>query len=225
LESSSDSDSDKSVADDDSDDLAPPVPFAGDAFGSAEDYAEENFGQYAEDDMEGVEAEPEVDEEEIEAAAAAAELEAGWEPFREGGATVAVAEPEEPTGIPSRPVSPEEPRGDTEDEEHTSQARQAAEERLESDPFVVRYSSRYPQSRCGAIKKSRQTIDEQYSSAVNKATNPWAPFASEVDWKVARWAKLRGAGSTAFSDLLAIDGVSPSNLLQLLTVTDLVLGM
>ncbi|PPQ81967.1 hypothetical protein CVT26_004198 [Gymnopilus dilepis] len=27
------------------------------------------------------------------------------------------------------------------------------------------------------------------------------------DWKVAQWAKLRGVGSTAFSDLLAIDGV------------------
>jgi hypothetical protein len=29
-----------------------------------------------------------------------------------------------------------------------------------------------------------------------------------MDWKVAHWAKLRGPGSTAFSDLLNIDGVS-----------------
>ncbi|KAJ3797272.1 hypothetical protein GGU11DRAFT_816582 [Lentinula aff. detonsa] len=29
-----------------------------------------------------------------------------------------------------------------------------------------------------------------------------------MDWELAHWAKLRGAGSTAFSDLLAIDGVS-----------------
>ncbi|KAJ3752644.1 hypothetical protein EV360DRAFT_54847 [Lentinula raphanica] len=39
-------------------------------------------------------------------------------------------------------------------------------------------------------------------------TNRWAPFISRMDWEVARWAKLRGSGSTAFSDLLAIEGVS-----------------
>ncbi|KAJ3811030.1 hypothetical protein F5876DRAFT_88572 [Lentinula aff. lateritia] len=38
--------------------------------------------------------------------------------------------------------------------------------------------------------------------------NKWAPFASRMDWEIARWAKLRGTGSTAFSELLAIDGVS-----------------
>ncbi|KAJ3998021.1 hypothetical protein F5050DRAFT_1798690 [Lentinula boryana] len=35
--------------------------------------------------------------------------------------------------------------------------------------------------------------------------NIWAPFVSKMDWELAHWAKLRGAGSTAFSDLLAID--------------------
>ncbi|KAJ3769430.1 hypothetical protein FB446DRAFT_812086 [Lentinula raphanica] len=35
----------------------------------------------------------------------------------------------------------------------------------------------------------------------------WAPFTSKMDWELAHWAKLRGAGSTAFSDLLAIEGV------------------
>ncbi|KAL0563684.1 hypothetical protein V5O48_018380, partial [Marasmius crinis-equi] len=39
-------------------------------------------------------------------------------------------------------------------------------------------------------------------------SNPYTPFASQMDWEVARWAKLQGTGSTAFSDLLAIDGVS-----------------
>jgi hypothetical protein len=41
--------------------------------------------------------------------------------------------------------------------------------------------------------------------------NKWAPFASRLDWEVARWAKMRGSGSTAFSDLLAIPGVCVSN--------------
>ncbi|KAI0819422.1 hypothetical protein BC628DRAFT_1423760 [Trametes gibbosa] len=38
--------------------------------------------------------------------------------------------------------------------------------------------------------------------------NPYAPFISEIDWKVAHWAKTRGPSSTAFSDLLAIDGLA-----------------
>ncbi|THU75130.1 hypothetical protein K435DRAFT_707628, partial [Dendrothele bispora CBS 962.96] len=36
----------------------------------------------------------------------------------------------------------------------------------------------------------------------------WAPFTSEIDWRVAKWAKMRGASSSAFTELLAIDGVS-----------------
>ncbi|KAH7903443.1 hypothetical protein BJ138DRAFT_974905, partial [Hygrophoropsis aurantiaca] len=36
----------------------------------------------------------------------------------------------------------------------------------------------------------------------------WAPFTSCIDYELACWAKLRGSGSTAFSDLLAIDGLT-----------------
>ncbi|KAG1851901.1 hypothetical protein F4604DRAFT_1592242 [Suillus subluteus] len=35
----------------------------------------------------------------------------------------------------------------------------------------------------------------------------WAPVSSHIDYEVARWAKLRGQGSTAFSGLLDIEGV------------------
>ncbi|KAJ7926370.1 hypothetical protein B0H13DRAFT_2229408 [Mycena leptocephala] len=42
------------------------------------------------------------------------------------------------------------------------------------------------------------------------ATNPYAPFKSKVDWEIAKWAKFRGAGSTAFTDLLNIGGVCES---------------
>ncbi|KAG0706653.1 hypothetical protein DFH29DRAFT_980304 [Suillus ampliporus] len=43
---------------------------------------------------------------------------------------------------------------------------------------------------------------------INDAENPYAPFSSQMDWEIAQWAKLRGLSSTAFSDLLSIDGVS-----------------
>lgn len=38
--------------------------------------------------------------------------------------------------------------------------------------------------------------------------NIWAPFASKMEWEVAQWAKLRGPGSTSFSEFLEIEGVS-----------------
>ena len=53
-----------------------------------------------------------------------------------------------------------------------------------------------------------QSVDDLYSGGLGSHRNPWAPFTSEVDWKVAHWAKMRGPGSTAFSKLLAIDGIS-----------------
>jgi hypothetical protein len=38
--------------------------------------------------------------------------------------------------------------------------------------------------------------------------NPYAPFCSQTDWEVAKWGKLRGPSSTAFTELLEIPGVS-----------------
>ncbi|KAJ4470309.1 hypothetical protein C8R41DRAFT_970460 [Lentinula lateritia] len=38
-------------------------------------------------------------------------------------------------------------------------------------------------------------------------SNCWAPFTSRIDWEIARWAKMRGPSSTAFSELLEIKGV------------------
>jgi hypothetical protein len=35
----------------------------------------------------------------------------------------------------------------------------------------------------------------------------YAPFQSKLDWEIARWAKLRGPGSTASSELFSIEGV------------------
>ena len=46
-----------------------------------------------------------------------------------------------------------------------------------------------------------------YKEYVGATRNEWAPFVSRLDWEIASWAKLRGPGSTAFSELLSIDGV------------------
>ena len=41
-----------------------------------------------------------------------------------------------------------------------------------------------------------------------EAANPYAPFCSQTDWEVAKWGKLRGPTSTAFTELLEIPNVS-----------------
>jgi hypothetical protein len=82
-----------------------------------------------------------------------------------------------------------------------------------SSPFVVKFpssSAGAPISHHGrhAHESYRESIRSQSSAAASDASNMYAPFASKLDWEIAQWAKLRGPGSTAFSELLAIDGVS-----------------
>ncbi|KAG1877205.1 hypothetical protein F4604DRAFT_1880467 [Suillus subluteus] len=48
----------------------------------------------------------------------------------------------------------------------------------------------------------RSAVEAQLGSK-----NIYAPFESKLDFNVALWAKMRGSGSTAFTDLLAIDDV------------------
>jgi hypothetical protein len=38
--------------------------------------------------------------------------------------------------------------------------------------------------------------------------NIWSPFGSQMDWELARWAKLSGPSASAFTELLAIPEVS-----------------
>ncbi|KAI0027825.1 hypothetical protein K488DRAFT_60342 [Vararia minispora EC-137] len=51
----------------------------------------------------------------------------------------------------------------------------------------------------------------QYEAALGPDSipddNPFYPFVSQLDWEVACWAKTRGLGSTAFTDLLKIPEV------------------
>ncbi|EIN13427.1 hypothetical protein PUNSTDRAFT_56509 [Punctularia strigosozonata HHB-11173 SS5] len=54
----------------------------------------------------------------------------------------------------------------------------------------------------------QQSIHTLNPSIVPDHENVYAPFISKMDWEIAQWAKLRGPGSTAFSELLAIDGVA-----------------
>jgi hypothetical protein len=93
-----------------------------------------------------------------------------------------------------------------------------AESQLEQRPFVVSY----PTKTVGDPVRARTTAQDHrdcQSAHANASyeleiardeTNPYAPFASKLDWDIAKWAKLRGPGSTSFSELMAIPGVCTS---------------
>ncbi|KAG1735801.1 hypothetical protein EDB19DRAFT_1830151 [Suillus lakei] len=58
------------------------------------------------------------------------------------------------------------------------------------------------------IEVTKQLSNATYYAQLNdsSADNIYAPFASKLDWEMAQWAKLRGSSSTAFSELISIDG-------------------
>jgi uncharacterized sporulation protein YeaH/YhbH (DUF444 family) len=49
---------------------------------------------------------------------------------------------------------------------------------------------------------------EYYEAKIGNRSNPYAPFASKLDWEFAHWAKIHGPGSNAITELLKIEGVS-----------------
>ncbi|KAG2153819.1 hypothetical protein DEU56DRAFT_725961 [Suillus clintonianus] len=53
-----------------------------------------------------------------------------------------------------------------------------------------------------------RSANATYGLNAGNTVNVYAPFTSQMDWDIAKWAKLHGTGSTAFTDLLAIDGLS-----------------
>ncbi|KAJ7083907.1 hypothetical protein C8R43DRAFT_965319 [Mycena crocata] len=108
--------------------------------------------------------------------------------------------------LPQRPATPDpDPQpapGPPEPE------RQIAEERFVQKPHITKFGGE-----AGApLHRAEMPANTQYQRGLSEAEenpeNPWAPFKSQIDWQIARWAKVRGSTSTAFTDLLAINGVT-----------------
>lgn len=90
---------------------------------------------------------------------------------------------------------------------------------------TFRYTEKHSHSRAGHIVAQNNHRDTAYASSLydesGEGPSCWAPFTSRLDWEVAKWAKLRGTGATAVSELLSIDGVCSSSLIQNSQMTDL----
>ena len=167
------------------------------------------------------------DDEELEMANMVAELEKSWEPPWEEApcqeATidgevdaddppplmeVSDDEDDDNEGTPYQAVD----NSDVIDEGHT-QFECKVDQLIIGDGYGVRpavriqYNDKHPSAWAGQLLMHKETRDHAYSAALGGGDNPWAPFNSKKDWEIARWAKLQGAGSMAFSELLAINGV------------------
>lgn len=91
--------------------------------------------------------------------------------------------------------------------EKATRLRGGAEIELRKQPFIVKFTS----GPAGAVH-AEQVVDENlnvsYTRKVGSAENPFFPFSSKLEWEIARWSKMRGPTSTAFTELLKMEGVS-----------------
>ncbi|KAF5346250.1 hypothetical protein D9758_014405 [Tetrapyrgos nigripes] len=155
-----------------------------------------------------------IDLDEAEMAAEAALMEHSWEPevpdylkqyCSPPGSPVNFLSDEELEDAPS----PEAVLSDSDDEfEEFLNVRHEAEKSLMKNPFIVPY----PDPSAGAPLNHTTLKPEnvRYLEALRSGKseeNFWAPFKSEMDWQIAKWAKLRGPSSTALTELLKIPGL------------------
>ena len=78
---------------------------------------------------------------------------------------------------------------------------------LDTTPARV-FVTRFPFGSPGApITGTQQGSTIYHSNHEVFGDSLWAPFHSECDWEIARWAKMRGPSSSAMEELLAIPSV------------------
>ncbi|KAH8989509.1 hypothetical protein EDB86DRAFT_3245193 [Lactarius hatsudake] len=117
---------------------------------------------------------------------------------------------------PQRHARPPSPKAATSSGADRTTPRMAADDntlqrRGEVGPVLERHPkvTRYPGGNAGvAHSKTNMTENQKYKTKIGDASqsNPYAPFASSLDWQIAKWAKLRGPSSTAFTEMMAIEG-------------------
>ena len=69
----------------------------------------------------------------------------------------------------------------------------------------------YPGKSAGAFHSQGIPTTKEFENTLGgPSPNLFAPFSSQTDWELAKWAKLQGLGSTAFTELMGITGVGIS---------------
>lgn len=193
---------------------SPVVQSQGDFFGDYKDYDEAEFGMdvdISSGDSEGSDTDGHMDETggdddtdeddlQFEVGTVADEAD---DAELEGG-----LEPERLRGLPTQ-VNILENTNDNGDGVVNNRAE--IEQPLKNRPFVVKFGGKAgtPMTENHAIL-TQDSDDLQYGSSLGNSDIIYAPFSSRLEWEIDRWAKLRGPSSTAFSELMMIEGVSKS---------------
>ncbi|KAH9013364.1 hypothetical protein EDB85DRAFT_2076599 [Lactarius pseudohatsudake] len=116
------------------------------------------------------------------------------------------AEDEHRLEPPRPPVDPTNPSHDLEENlpqtSNIFRLRGGYEQPLKNDPFVVKFAG---MAGCSHAVNNNADINGATAADID---NPFAPFTSKMEWEIARWAKLRGPGSTAFTELTSIEGAA-----------------
>ncbi|KAF7358258.1 hypothetical protein MVEN_00874900 [Mycena venus] len=196
------------LASDSDEEERPAVQFTGDYFGA---YQEEDFDMDQEPepaDLEGGDSESgdedmgdlpnleDVQNSDSESESGnAGEFERQWEP------EVHAIDNEQLPGL----ENPDTTGSDEEEQTFpTWEERAEGEDQVWRKPIIVEFTDRD----AGAPLRRGEPGYESYKAKLADPNNIWAPFTSKLDWELAKWAKLRGPGSTAFTDLLKIGGIT-----------------
>ena len=186
--------------------LRPSVDPLGDLFGDYADYegldlGEDNEGdQVIDHDTEGEGPEVPLDPQEEEEEEEEAEL------HKAILAEEDRLELEQPGGLPGDSIEQEAGDAPSEEAQAPFRSRGGFERPLSNRPQVVEFSNRNAGTVYG---RAHQNANQDYHRAVSNTGSPniYAPFSSRLDWEVVRWAKMRGPGSNAVTELLSIEGV------------------
>ncbi|KAH8080741.1 hypothetical protein BXZ70DRAFT_910952, partial [Cristinia sonorae] len=104
-----------------------------------------------------------------------------------------------PPSVPPLAQAPN-PAAPAQEAEMPPPGRQRVEDALRQ-PVHIKH---FPLDSAGKPVDQRATVFDSYGT---DASNPYAPFASKMEWEIARWSKLLGPGSNCLDRLLSIDGL------------------
>lgn len=106
---------------------------------------------------------------------------------------------------------PEDPSGEHNcDDEHGRFLSAEEVTNLQGEIWGELHVEAYPGRYAGIVhSEGISTMKEFDNTLGGPSSNPYSPFNSQTDWELAKWAKLRGPGSTAFTELMGVTGVCP----------------
>jgi hypothetical protein len=106
----------------------------------------------------------------------------------------------------------DDPMDDELDDERGRPLTAAERQQAEGVTWLKPTVQQFPGRAGEAIEEQIQSGYEGYKRSLGEIVaenpnNPYAPFLNKMDWEVARWSRLRGPGSTAFTELMGIENV------------------